>query len=204
MLLHFAGEEVHKIFKTLDGTGEDIKDYKLAKDSPRSISNHKRTWSTNATFFVQRNRILAKHLTSKTQAMKSCRYMRVYWVQRPRSSPANHSSRPSSSRLRRRTLRETDLTLKNLLGLGRAMEISEIQASGTERTKATRHHTSKQPKMMNLFTASDNRTTTSTTLPLKSQKPCQPKAQDNSKLPKVTVKFGTTEVRMLIGTQALV
>ena len=62
----------------------------------------------------------------------------------------------------------------------------------------------KQPKMMNLFTASDNCTTTSTTLPLKSQKPCQPKAQDNSKLPKVTVKFGTTEVRMLIGTQALV
>ena len=93
MLPHFAGEEVHKIFKTLDGTGEDIKDYKLAKDSPRSTSNHKRTWSTNATFFVQRNRILAKHLTSKTQTMKSCRYMRVYWVQRPRSSPANHSSR---------------------------------------------------------------------------------------------------------------
>ena len=31
MLLHFAGEEVHRIFKALDGTGED-KDYKLAKD----------------------------------------------------------------------------------------------------------------------------------------------------------------------------
>ena len=38
----------------------------------------------------------------------------------------------SSSRLRRRALREPTITLKAFLDLGRAMELSETQASGIE------------------------------------------------------------------------
>ena len=38
----------------------------------------------------------------------------------------------SSSRLRRRALREPTITMKGLLDLGRAMELSETQASGIE------------------------------------------------------------------------
>ena len=43
----------------------------------------------------------------------------------------------SSSRLRRRALREPTITLKALLDLGRAMELSETQASGIESQSST-------------------------------------------------------------------
>ena len=43
----------------------------------------------------------------------------------------------SSSRLRRRALREPTITLKGLLYLGRAMELSETQASGIESQSST-------------------------------------------------------------------
>ena len=43
----------------------------------------------------------------------------------------------SSSRLRRRALREPTITLKGLLDLGRAMELSETQASGIESQSST-------------------------------------------------------------------
>lgn len=66
--------------------------------------------------------------------------------------------------------------------------------------------------MMNMFMASDNYTATSTTLdqdyqstlPIKSRDPSQDKSHDKRMLPKVTVKFGTTEIRMLIDSGASV
>lgn len=61
-----------------------------------------------------------------------------------------------------------------------------------------------QAQMMNMFTASDNYTATSTTLPIKSRDPSQDKSHDKRMLPKVTVKFGTTEIRMLIDSGASV
>ena len=73
---HFAGEELHKIFKTLDRTGKD-KDYKLA-----STLNHKRTWSMKAMFSIEQNRILAKHLTSITQGYDILPLHASLWMQR--------------------------------------------------------------------------------------------------------------------------
>lgn len=44
-----------------------------------------------------------------------------------------------STRLRRRALRETEVTLEELLATGRTMETSEHQASGIEKTVQTPH-----------------------------------------------------------------
>lgn len=129
MLLHLAGTEVQDVFETLSETGDDYKTA-LARLTqyfePRkniSFERHKfrqacqgATESMDA--FVTRLRELAKSCDFKTTAEEMIRDQIV--------------DKCASNSLRRRFLRETDLTLDTILEIARAGEAADLHASKIE------------------------------------------------------------------------
>ncbi|KAK7933590.1 hypothetical protein WMY93_004486 [Mugilogobius chulae] len=128
LLLHVAGEKVHDIYDTLSAEGDKYADTKQklsAYFTPKKNVQYQvylfrkavQEPGENLDTYHTRLRILAKNCEFtdttaeiKTQIIQSC----------------------SSSRLRRKALREPDLTLEDILNHGRACELSEMQATGME------------------------------------------------------------------------
>ena len=129
LLLHIAGERVHDIYDTLAGADDDYAATKQKLSgyfSPKKnvqyqvyvFRNAKQEPGENLDSYHTRLRMMAKNCEFanvdteiKAQIIQSC----------------------ASSRLRRKALREPDLTLANLLDHGRTLELSEMHASGIER-----------------------------------------------------------------------
>ncbi|XP_020555459.2 uncharacterized protein K02A2.6-like [Oryzias latipes] len=128
LLLHVAGERVHDIYDTVaaeDDKYADTKQKLTTYFSPKKNIQYQVFMFRKATqepgesldSYHTRLRILAKNceftdLTAeiKTQIIQSC----------------------TSSRLRRKALREPEISLNDLLDYGRALELSEMQATGME------------------------------------------------------------------------
>lgn len=132
LLLHLAGERVHDIYDTLAVSSDKYADVKTKLDTYftpkknvlyevyvfRKAVQHP---SESLDTYCTRLRMLAKHcgftdvdLEIKGQLIQSC----------------------TSSRLRRRALREPDMGLQDLLDYGRSMELSEQHATGMEQGAA--------------------------------------------------------------------
>ena len=128
LLLHYAGEKVYDIFDTLADTGDDFQkavDKLTAHFAPKKnvdfetyrFRQASQSSGENIDQFVTRLRQLAIHCDFsdldreiKTQIIQSC----------------------SSTRLRRRALRENEISLDELIKYGRALEASEQQAKAIE------------------------------------------------------------------------
>lgn len=128
LLLHNAGEKVHDIYDTLAAEGDKYADTKQKLSAyfvPKKNVQYQvylfrkavQEPGENLDSYHTRLRMLAKNCEFadtnkeiKTQIIQSC----------------------ISSRLRRKALREPDLTLEDILNHGRACEVSEMQATGME------------------------------------------------------------------------
>lgn len=142
MLLHFAGEEVHKIFRTLEDTGE-AKDYAIA------------TTTLTAHFKPQKNIEYERYVFRRAQQDPSESLDKYHTRLKQLAATCEFNDAPTeiksqiilqckSSQLRRRALRNPKLTLKELLDQGRAAETSETHASGMEQTQGTVNNIEKQ------------------------------------------------------------
>lgn len=135
MLIHFAGEDVYKIFRTLDETGEP-KDYGVAK--AKLTEHFKPQQNIEYERYVfrrthqQASETLDQYHTRLKQLASTCEFADV-----SAEIKSQIILNGNSSRLRRRALRDPKLTLKELLDLGRAMQTSEAHASGMERNQET-------------------------------------------------------------------
>ena len=133
MMLHYSGEDVYNIFDTLTDTG-DVNAYETAKTKLEEHFNpqknveyeiykfrqEKQSADETMDAFHTRLRHLAEHCEFtnndreiKSQIIQGCQLKRI----------------------RVKALREPDLTLQNILDTARAMEISQLQASGMEEQK---------------------------------------------------------------------
>ena len=135
MLLHCAGEEVHKIFRTLEDTGE-AKDYTAAKTK------------LTAYFKPQQNIEYERYIFGHTQQNPSETLDQYHTRLRHLASTCEFTDASTeiksqiilqckSSRLRRRALQKPKITLKELLDQERALETSETHPSGMEETRET-------------------------------------------------------------------
>ena len=133
MMIHFAGEDVYKIFRTLEETGE-AKDYDVAKAKlteyfkPQQNVEYERYVFRRAQ--QQSSETLDQYYTRLRQLAATCDFADVAAEIKSQIVLNGYSSR-----LRRRALRNPKLTLKELLDYGRAQETSETQASGMERNQ---------------------------------------------------------------------
>ena len=135
LLLHYIGPSAFDVFETLSDTGDD-KDYKTAMER---LTEHF-TPQGNVEYEIylfrqarqQPQETLDQFVTRLRQLASSCEFASV-----DKEIKSQIILSCSSSRLRRRALREPTITLKGLLDLGRAMELSETQASGIESQSST-------------------------------------------------------------------
>ena len=130
LLLHYIGSSAFDIFKTLNDTGDE-KAYKTAMDRLTEYFTPQRNVDYETYVFRQARQqpheTLDQFATRLRQLASTCDFTSV-----EKEIKSQIILNCSSSRLRRRALRESSLTLKALLNLGRTMEISEKQASGIE------------------------------------------------------------------------
>ncbi len=142
MMIHFAGEDIYKIFRTLEETGE-AKDYDIVK---AKLTEY---------FKPQQNIEYERYVFRRSQQQPSETLDQDYTQLRQLASTCDFTDiaaeiksqivlNGQSSRLRRRALRNPKLTLKELLDYGRAQETSETQASGMERDQDTVNSVQKQ------------------------------------------------------------
>ncbi|XP_061176120.1 uncharacterized protein K02A2.6-like [Saccostrea echinata] len=126
MLLHYGGDEVYNIFDTLADTGGP-NDYDAAKTKLTEHFNPKK----NVEFEIYKFR-QAKQNSSETmdsyhtrlrQLAENCEFEDI-----DREIKSQVIQGCESSRLRRKALREPDLTLQQILDSARAMEVSQLQA----------------------------------------------------------------------------
>ena len=131
LLLYQAGQKTQEIFETLSDTGEDYKtaiekldEYFLPKKNVdyETFRFRQASQKSEETIdqFVTRLRKLAVH----------CEFGNV-----DKEIKAAIIQNCTSKRLRRYALREEDMTLEKLLSKARALETSEVQASGMEETQ---------------------------------------------------------------------
>uniref|UniRef100_A0A669DPM2 Gypsy retrotransposon integrase-like protein 1 n=1 Tax=Oreochromis niloticus TaxID=8128 RepID=A0A669DPM2_ORENI len=155
LLLHVSGEKVHDVYDTLATDGDKYADTKQKLSAYFAPKKHvqyqiylfrKAVQESGETLdnYHTRLRILAKNCEFadmaaeiKTQIIQSC----------------------TSSQLRRKALREPDLTLDDLLNHGRACELSELQATGMEADKTAavnkvQHKTGRDATTRNKWTPS--------------------------------------------------
>lgn len=132
MLLHYAGERVQDIFDTLEDTGE-AKDYEKAT---KALSEYFSP-QTNTEYETYKFR-QAKQLTGETldsyhvrlrHLASTCSFPDV-----EREIKTMIIQTCTSNKLRRQALQKPELKLKELLTLGRTMELADVQASGMEQT----------------------------------------------------------------------
>ncbi|XP_064475544.1 uncharacterized protein LOC135389423 [Ornithodoros turicata] len=121
MLLHYAGEELCDIFQTLSDTQSDY-DTAVAR--------------LKAHFAPKKNTVYEKHVFRQAkqdtgEALRrlaaTCEFASI-----DKELVSQIIEGSASHRLRRAALRETDITLDKLLGIGRSLEIAELQASNIE------------------------------------------------------------------------
>ena len=130
LLLHYIGSPAFDIFETLTDTGEE-KDYKKAMDWLTEHFTPQKNIEYETYLFRQARQrqpeTLDQYATRLRQLASTCEFTDM-----DKELKSQLILSCASSRLRRRALREPSLTLKSLLDLGRAMEISERQATGIE------------------------------------------------------------------------
>jgi hypothetical protein len=139
LLLHYAGEEVHDMFSTLTlaphvGEG-DLDLYKQASDALNDYFIPKRNKEYDIYKFRQSKQEPGESIdTYHTKLRKLAENCEFANVDDEIKSQIIQSC--SSTRLRRRALRENEINLEQLLKLARSFEISEQQASGIEKTES--------------------------------------------------------------------
>ncbi|XP_064462161.1 uncharacterized protein LOC135372483 [Ornithodoros turicata] len=133
MLLHYAGEEVYDVFQTLSNTGTDY-DTAIAR-----LKEH---------FAPKRNTVYERHVFRRARQEvretldqfqvrlrrlgATCEFSEI-----EREIVSQIIEGTTSSRLRRVALRESDITLDQLMKLGRSIETTEMQASNIETPSET-------------------------------------------------------------------
>ncbi|GAA6090226.1 uncharacterized protein K02A2.6-like [Tachysurus ichikawai] len=130
MLLHYAGEQVQDIFDTIPENG-DSDDYDKAAQVLTEYFSPSRNTEYEVYVFRQAKQkpgetIDAFH-TRLRQLATTCEFTNI-----DREIKSQIILTCTSSLLRRRALRDSNLTLKQLLDFARAFETSEQQAAGIE------------------------------------------------------------------------
>ena len=125
LLLHLAGRGVQEIFETLDDTGED---YETAVGKLCAYFEPKKNIPFERHIFRQASQepteTVDAFVTRLKTLVKTCEYDKETEMIRDQVI-----DKCNSSRLRRRLLRESDITLDKVLTIARASEASETQAS---------------------------------------------------------------------------
>ena len=130
LLLHFSGEEVYRILKTLPETGE-ANDYRTAVLMLNAYFQPKKNIEFERYTFRQANQqeeeTLDEYHTQLQQLATHCEFH-----DKDAEVKSQIISGCSSKRVRRKALHEANLMLQELLDFGRSLEISEGQATGIE------------------------------------------------------------------------
>lgn len=135
ILLHYAGEEVHDIFTTLT-LGQDEEDpYKQALEALDAYFVPKRNKEYDIHKFRQSKQETGETIdifnTRLRKLAETCEFENIY-----NEIQSQIIQSCSSTRLRRRALRENEIGLKQLLLLARSFEISYEQATGIKNDAA--------------------------------------------------------------------
>ena len=130
LLLYQAGPEIHEIFKTLPDTGDEKDFDKAVQALTKHIEPEKnRIYQTymfrQAT--QQENETIDEYHTRLRQLSKHCEFADVEF-----EIKMQIVCNGTSSRLRKKALKESDYSLKDMLIDGRKSETSNAQASGME------------------------------------------------------------------------
>ena len=138
LLKHYIGPSAFDIFETLSDTG-DGKDYKTAMERltkhftpQRIILNMKSIYSVKLVNNCKKHWICLQHDYDNLPHLVNLRLL----IKKNKSQIILTCS---SSRLRRRALREPTITLKSLLNLGRAIELSAMQLKLTTLVRLNVH-----------------------------------------------------------------
>ena len=130
MLLHYAGEAVHDIFQTLSETGE-AKDYALAIKKLTDYFAPKQNVDFETYKFRQTRQEVSETLD---QYVTKLRQLAIHcdFTDQEREIKAQVIQGCLSSRLRRKALGDSSMTLNDLLTRGRTDEASNRQAAAME------------------------------------------------------------------------
>ena len=128
VLLHLAGAEVQTVFETLSDTGEDY-DTALAKlteyfEPKKNIPFERHAFRQAAQGPTES---IDAYVTRLRSLAKSCDYDKVDEMIRDQVV-----DKCTSNSIRRRLLRETDLTLDGILRIARSIEASDLHATTME------------------------------------------------------------------------
>ena len=130
--MHYIGEAAYDIFDTLPETGE-ANDYKMAIEKLSAHFTPNKNIDYEVYLFRQEKQrsgeTLDQYTTRLRKLASTCEFTNL-----GKQLKSQIILGCLSSRLRRRALRESALSLDQLLDIGRAMEISEKQASSIEKT----------------------------------------------------------------------
>jgi len=130
LLLHYVGDQTLDIFETLPETGGE-KDFKKAVDALSAYFAPKQNIEYEVYKFRQATQQLQETIdgfhTRLQQLATTCEFHA-----KDREVKTQIIQTCTSTRLRRRALREPDMTLTELLTAARAMELAEKQATGME------------------------------------------------------------------------
>lgn len=135
ILLHYAGEKVHDIFTTLTLAQDEEDPYKQALDALDAYFVPKRNKEYDIYKFRQSKQETGETIdTFHTRLRKLAETCEFENIDNEIKSQIIQSC--SSTRLRKRALRESEIDLKQLLLLVRSFEISDEQATGIENDAA--------------------------------------------------------------------
>ncbi|XP_074635924.1 uncharacterized protein LOC141894247 [Acropora palmata] len=133
VLLHLAGPEVQTVFETLSETGDD---YATALAKLTEYFEPKKNIPFERHLFRQAaqgpTENMDSYVTRLRSLAKSCEYDHVNDMIRDQVI-----DKCASNSLRRRLLRETDLTLDGLLQIARSIEASDLHATKMEEASDT-------------------------------------------------------------------
>ena len=139
VLLHLAGPEVQTVFETLSGTGDD---YATALAKLTEYFEPKKNIPFERHLFRQAaqgpTENMDSYVTRLRSLAKSCEYGNVDEMIRDQVV-----DKCASNSLRRRLLRETDLTLDGLLQIARSIEASDQHATKMEAASDTSRQVNK-------------------------------------------------------------
>lgn len=135
ILLHYAGEEVHDIFPTLTLAQDEEDPYKQALDALDAYFVPKRNKEFDIYKFRQSKQETGETIdtfhTRLRKLAETCAFGNIDY-----EIKSQNIQSCSSTRLRRRALRESEIDLKQLLLLARSFEISDEQATSIENDTA--------------------------------------------------------------------
>ena len=130
LLLHYAGEQVYDIFETLTDTGESD-DFDKACEKLTAYFSPKKSIEYEVYVFRKEKQEIGETLdtyhTRLRRLAATCDFTDI-----DREIKTQIVQNCSSCRLRRRALRDADFSLSAMLAEGRAIELSEKQATDIE------------------------------------------------------------------------